>query len=66
MGYGLEMDETTWPILSRLDADEMAALDAWIEEQKAVTVPVAMGRADAMRALTREALERMGLLAVRP
>ncbi len=60
------MDETTWPILSRLDADEMAALDAWIEEQKAVTVPVAMGRADAMRALTREALERMGLLAVRP
>ena len=59
------MDETTWPILSRLDADELAALDAWIEEQKAVTVPVAVGRADAMRALTREALERMGLLAVR-
>ena len=61
----MRMDETTWPILSRLDADELAALDAWIEEQKAVTVPVAVGRADAMRALTREALERMGLLAVR-
>lgn len=57
------MDETTWPILSRLDADEMAAFEAWIAERK--ELGETLGKPDAMRALTREALERMGLLKLR-
>lgn len=60
------MEETTTPVLSRLDARERAALQRWTQERAALPgTPERLSDAEAMRFLTREALERMGLLEMR-
>jgi hypothetical protein len=56
-------ESETTPVLTRLDARAMAALDAWIGEQREAGVE--LGRGDAIRALAKDCLIGAGLLGVR-
>lgn len=53
--------ETTTPVLTNFDAEEMAALDKWLAEQGKTP----LDRGAGVRRLAVDELIRMGLLGVR-
>jgi hypothetical protein len=55
-----DLAEVTWPILTRFDADQLAALDRFIASQ-----PVGLSRGEAARLLVAEHLTLMGDLPLR-